>query len=107
MIHVECWCEWGHLRHVIVGVADGACIPPPEPAFNARIPADSDMRGRHGPRPQESVARANAQLDSFATLLAQRGIQVDRPTPIDFSQPIRTPDFDLPPGSMFGCMSPR
>jgi glycine amidinotransferase len=90
-----------------VGVADGACIPFPEPAFNARIATDSDLRGRHGPRSAESIWRANAQLDHFADLLRKRGIRVDRPAPIDFGQPVRTPDFELGPGGMFGCMAPR
>ena len=102
---VEVWSEWGRLRHVIVGKADGACIPPPEPGFMARIPEDSDMRGRHGPRSEEAVARANAELDAFAHLLESRGIRVDRPTPLDFSQPVRTPDFEQT--CMFGCMPPR
>lgn len=103
--HVECWTEWGRLRHVIVGVADGACIPPPEPAFMAKVPLDSDMRGRHGRRPSESIEKANQQLDAFAALLRRRGIQVDRPTPIRFDTPIRTPDFEQE--TQFGCMPPR
>jgi glycine amidinotransferase len=105
--HVECWSEWGALRHVIVGVADGACIPAPEPAFNARIPKDSDMRGRRGPRTPESIERANAQLDGFANILKERGIRVDRPIPIDFSRPVRTPDFELGSDGQWGCMPPR
>jgi len=51
------------------------------------------------------VAEANAELDNFARILSARGIRVDRPTPIDFSEPVRTPDFFQP--SMFGCMAPR
>jgi len=106
--HVEVWNEWDTLRHVIVGVADGACIPPPEPAFMARVPADSDMRGRYGPRTQEAIDKANEQLDGFARILEKRGIRVDRPTPIPFDrQAIKTPDFELGTGTMFGCMSPR
>lgn len=106
--HVEVWNEWDPLRHVIVGRADGACIPPPEPCFMARVPADSDMVGRHGPRTQDAIDRANEQLDGFAGMLDKRGIRVDRPTPIPFDQQaVRTPDFELGPGSMFGCMSPR
>lgn len=104
-IHVECWNEWGRLRHVIVGRADGAHIPPPEPAFQARLSSGSDMVSHHGPRSEESVGRANEQLDGFAKLLTSRGIRVDRPTPIDFSARIETPDFEQ--GSMFGCMPPR
>jgi glycine amidinotransferase len=105
--HVECWSEWGRLRHVIVGVADGACVPPPEPAFMARVPSDSDMRGKHGRRTEEAIARANAQLDGLADLLRKRGVCVDRPTAIDFSRSVRTPDFDLGPSSQWGCMPPR
>jgi len=28
-----------------VGRADGTCIPAPEPALDAKVPEDSDMRG--------------------------------------------------------------
>ncbi len=103
--HVESWTEWDPLAHVIVGRADGGQIPPPEPALDAKVPEDSDMRGAHGPRTEEAVARANELLDRFAALLEGRGIRVDRPTPIDFSEPVRTPDFET--GAQFGCMPPR
>lgn len=107
-VRVEVWNEWDPLRHVIVGRADGACIPPPEPAFMARVPADSDMRGRYGPRTQEAIDRANEELDGFARVLEKHGILVDRPTPIPFErQAVRTPDFELGPGTMWGCMAPR
>jgi glycine amidinotransferase len=102
---VNSWNEWDPLKHVIVGVADGCCIPPSEPASEAKIPADSDMLGMHGPRTQDSVDKANAQLDAFAEIMRKRGIVVDRPTPIDFSKPIATPDWEN--GSSFGCMPPR
>ena len=102
---VNSWNEWDPLKHVIVGVADGCCIPPPEPALDAKVPEDSDMRGQWGPRPQETVDRANEQLDDFAAMLETRGVRVDRPTPMDFSQPVETPDWQT--GSSFGCMPPR
>ncbi len=103
--HVECWTEWGKLRHVIVGVADDACIPPQEPAFWAKVPLDSDMQGQFGRRSQDAIDKANTQLDNLAHMLEGRGIKVDRPTPIDFTQSIKTPDFET--GTMFGCMPPR
>jgi len=59
---VNSWNEWDPLKHVIVGVADGCMIPPPEPALECKVPIDSDMRGRWGPRPQETVDKANAQV---------------------------------------------
>jgi glycine amidinotransferase len=49
--------------------------------------------------------KANELLDNFAAILENRGIRVDRPTPLDFSQAVQTPDWEQ--GSMFGCMPPR
>lgn len=102
---VNSWNEWDPLRHVIVGRATDCHIPRPEPAVNAKVPEDSDMRGRWGKRPQETIDEGNELLDNFAEKLRRRGIRVDRPEPIDFSQPVVTPDFET--GSQFGCMPPR
>ena len=102
---VNSWNEWDPLKHVIVGVADGGCIPAPEPALDAKVPEDSDMRGQWGPRPAESVAKANEQLDGFARILESRGVKVDRPDPMDFAQSTATPDWQTE--TMFGCMPPR
>ncbi|MDJ0629282.1 MAG: serine/threonine protein kinase [Rhodobacter sp.] len=102
---VKSWNEWDALRHVIVGRADDCHIPPAEPALDAKVPEDSDMRGQWGRRPQETIDRANELLDNFADQLRKRGIRVDRPTPVDFAQSITTPDFHT--DSQFGCMPPR
>ena len=103
---VNSWNDFDPLKHVIVGKADGCCIPPPEAPSEMKIPEDSDMRGMPwGPRSQESVNKANAQLDNFSNILTKRGIKVDRPTPINFYQEIGTPDWKN--GCMFGCMPPR
>ena len=102
---VKSWDEWSPLRHVIVGVADGCMIPPGEPALDAKVPEDSDMKGQWGPRTQETVEKANEQLDNFARVLRSRGVRVDRPSPYDFSKPIGTPDWQNP--SSFGTMPPR
>jgi glycine amidinotransferase len=51
------------------------------------------------------IDKANEQMDNFASMLEKRGIRVDRPTPIDFSQKVQTPDWEQ--DSMFGCMPPR
>ena len=40
---VNSWNEWDPLKHVIVGRADGTCIPAPEPALDAKVPEDSDI----------------------------------------------------------------
>lgn len=102
---VNSWNEWDPLKHIIIGVADNCCIPPHEPASECKIPEDSDMKGLHGPRSQESVEKANIQLDNLAKILEDRGIRVDRPTPLDFNQEIGTPEWKN--GSMFGCMPAR
>ena len=102
---VNSWNEWDPLKHIIVGRADNCCIPPIEPAMAPKIPKDSDMKGKYGPRPQDTIDRANDLLDNFSNILEKRGIKVDRPTPIDFNQKIATPDWSI--DSMFGCMPPR
>ena len=66
---VNSWNEWDPLKHVIVGRADGCCIPPTEPAMAPKIPEESDMKGLHGPRPPDTIEKANAQLDNFASIL--------------------------------------
>ena len=102
---VNSWNEWDALKHVIVGRADGTCIPAPEPALDAKVPEDSDMRGQFGPRTKDAVEKANQLLNDFSNILEKRGIKVDRPTPIDFNQKTSTPDWDAE--TMFGCMPPR
>ena len=82
---VNSWNEWDPLTHVIVGRADGTCIPAPEPALDAKVPEDSDMRGKFGPRKKDTVEKANQLLDDFSNMLIKRGIKVDRPTPIELS----------------------
>ena len=83
---VNSWNEWDPLKHVIVGRADGTCIPAPEPALDAKVPEDSDMRGQFGPRKQDTVDKANQLLDDFSNLLQKRGIKVDRPIPINLTK---------------------
>jgi len=102
---VNSWNEWDPLKHIIVGRADGSCIPASEPALDAKVPEDSDMKGKHGLRPKETIDRANELLDNFVKILEKRGIVVDRPTPINFNQPSSTPDWKTE--TMFGCMPPR
>ena len=102
---VSSWNDFDPLEHAIVGRADFTCIPPSEPATEAKIPEDSDMRGMWGPRPLETVEQANAELEQLVTVLEERGVCVDRPTPIQWNQAVVTPDFMT--GSSFGCMPPR
>jgi len=102
---VSSWTEWDPLKHVIVGRADGTMIQAPEIAIQRDYPEDGYPLGEYGPYPQEMVDRANEQLDNFAELLEERGVRVDRPVPIDFSQKVETPDWEQE--TMFGCAPVR
>jgi len=99
------WNEWDPLKHVIVGRADGTMVQALEPAIERDWPEYGFPRGTYGRLPKEMEDKANEQLDGFARLLEKRGVRVDRPTPIDFSQAIQTPDWKQ--ATMFGCMPPR
>jgi glycine amidinotransferase len=104
-MRVNAWNEWDRLTHVIVGRADGTMIQAEEPSVVKDFPDRGFPRGTYGPVPAEMVARANELLDNFALLLEKRGIRVDRPQALDFSQPVSTPDWTQ--ATMFGCMPPR
>jgi len=102
---VNSWNEWDPLKHVIVGRADGTMVQAPEPAIERDWPDHGFPLGAYGPLPKEMEGKANEQLDNFANILESRGIRVDRPTPLDFSEVVQTPDWKQE--SMFGCMPPR
>jgi glycine amidinotransferase len=102
---INSWNEWDALKHVIVGRADGTMVQAPEPGVIRDWPEDGFPRGSYGPLPEEMVHAANEQLDNLARTLERRGIRVDRPELLDFSQPVATPDWSHP--TMFGCMPPR
>ena len=102
---VSSWNEWDPLKHVIVGRANGTMIQAPEPAVQNDWPQQGFPLGSFGPMPKQMVDKANELLDNFAAILENRGIRVDRPTPLDFRQTVQTPDWIQE--SMFGCMPPR
>ena len=105
MTTVNSWNEWDPLRHVIVGTVENANVPPMEPALEPKISKDSGMVGANGPRSEESIEKANIQLDNFIKILESHNIKVDRPTPIDFTKAIETPDWQN--NGQFGSMPPR
>jgi glycine amidinotransferase len=102
---VNSWNEWDPLKHIIVGDATGTMVQAPEPACQRNWPQYDFPFPTYGPLPKEMEEIGNEQLDNFANLLKKRGIRVDRPTTIDFSQTVQTPDWVQE--SMFGAMPPR
>lgn len=101
---VNSWNEWGALKRIIVGRADGGMVQAPELAAQRDWP-ESGYPRKYGLYPQDMIDMANQQLDNFSQMLESRGIVVDRPTPLDYSQKVSTPDWEQ--GSMVGCMPPR
>ena len=82
---VSSWNDWDPLKRVIVGRCDNSVIPPEEPATSEKVPVDSEMRGMWGLRPLETVERGNECLENLVKILEDRGVVVDRPTPLQWN----------------------
>ena len=102
---VNSWNEWDPMKRVILGRADGTVIQAPEPAMERDFRRDDIPVGMYGRLPEEVEEKGKEELDNFAKILEKRGIRVDRPTPIDFSQQVQTPDWVNKTSR--GCMPPR
>jgi glycine amidinotransferase len=102
---VNSWNEWDPLKHIIVGRPDGTMIQAPELAIQRDWPDDGFPLGSYGPYPEEMLEKAKAEMNNFTEVLESKGVRVDRPTPLDFTQTVQTPDWVQE--SMFGCMPPR
>ena len=82
---VNSWNDWDPLKRVILGLCDNAMIVPEEPATSEKVPVDSDMRGMWGLRPLRTVEAGNAALDRLRKAMEDRGVVVDRPTPLQWN----------------------
>lgn len=103
---VSSWNEWDPLEEVVVGDARGACFDATEPGHRPRRRGPrGDRPFPCGPRSPEAIARAQVELDGLAALLESRGITVRRPTRIDWSRSLRTPDFAV--DHQYGATCPR
>jgi glycine amidinotransferase len=98
--------EWDPLEEVIVGVADGACVPAWHVALQATMPRRHwGFFAEHGgkPFPQELIDHANRDLDGFVRLLEREGVTVRRPAAVDYSRPYSTP-YWRSPGGFYAAM---
>jgi glycine amidinotransferase len=102
---VNSWNEWDPLTHIILGRANSTMVQAPEPAVQHDWSENGFALGRYGRLPERMEEKAKEQLDNFAEILEGEGIRVDRPTPLDFSQRVQTPDWVQE--TMFGCMPAR
>ncbi|MBX9787180.1 MAG: glycine amidinotransferase, partial [Alphaproteobacteria bacterium] len=107
-LKVNAWTQWGKLKTIVVGKADFACFHPQEPGFKGKINNEAiadKLDWPLGRKKQSIIDKANSQLDNLATILTGLGINVLRPSPIDFMQEIKTPLWQV--SNMFCCVCPR
>ncbi len=101
--------EWDPLEEIIVGIVDGATVPPWEPVTPAVVHHEVllDFYRENGgkPWPQDLLDAAQKDIDEFVHILETEGVSVRRPTNYDTSRPFSTPDFTSQ--SSFGALMPR
>jgi glycine amidinotransferase len=88
--------EWDLLEEVIVGVVDGACVPPWHIALKAPMPTQQHaffQREAGRPFPPEQIAAARKELEEFVHILEAEGVKVRRPEVVDQSAPFGAPDW--------------
>ncbi|WP_122341205.1 amidinotransferase [Pseudomonas caricapapayae] len=78
------YTEWDLLEEVIVGVVDGACVPPWHEAMEPCLPTHQhqffkDNAGKSFP--EERINLAREELNEFARILECEGVKVRRPEP--------------------------
>jgi len=104
-IKISSWNEWDALKHVIVGRTDiGGMEPKPEPGMIVQ-PMIGASLDEWGPFPEDQVERGTKEIEAFVKILEKRGIRVDRPTGIDPTQTVQTPDWEHE--GLYSIMPPR
>ncbi|HWM89712.1 MAG TPA: amidinotransferase [Thermoanaerobaculia bacterium] len=89
--------EWDPLEEVVVGVIDGAAVPPWSAELEVTMPLDQkpfylDRAGR--PFPAERIAAARRDLEELVHILEAEGVTVTRPEPLDFTRRYATPEWE-------------
>jgi len=91
--------EWDPLEEIIVGTVEGALVPPWDVIMEATLHREElwEFHKVHGgtPWPNELLRAAEKDVEEFVHILEAEGVTVRRPTPFDFSSPVRTPDFEI------------
>lgn len=102
---INSWNEWDPLKRVIVGRIDSRHVGAPDPGFKNVYPELGIALDDWIPISDDYLERADAQMESFVSLLEGRGITVDRPTSLDDEQHVETPDWEF--NHSYGTMPPR
>jgi glycine amidinotransferase len=88
--------EWDPLEEMIVGVVDGAVVPPSHVTLRATLPSDQLEFFRHHagkPFPPEQIAAAKRDLEELVHLLEGEGVKVRRPQPVNQLEPFGAPGW--------------
>lgn len=83
---ISSYDEWSPLKRIVVGDATHANWPVMDPVFSKESEKTTwkETPVPSGPVPQQIIDEANADLDQLATLLANLGVEVVRPEPLNF-----------------------
>ena len=96
---LNAWTQWGELKEMVVGIADNACFPPVQPAMIPEIndPVIRNVLGEwpKGRKSQHCIDAANEELDILVNILEGEGIRTLRPEVMDWSEPLKTPFFEV------------
>lgn len=108
---VNRWNDFDPLEEVVLGIADGACFPPLEPAcqseFNDQYtkygatmshPFSDYLPWPTGPKLKKFITAANTELDNLSDIFKGEGVNVRRPDKklCQFNTVTKTPDFESP-----------
>jgi len=108
---VNRWNDFDNLEEIMVGVANDACFPPPEPACQSEYNDQNTKYGAKmshafsdyvpwptGPKLRRFIDNANVQLDNLKDLLEGEGAKVVRPDEslCQFNVRTSTPDWESP-----------
>jgi N-dimethylarginine dimethylaminohydrolase len=77
---VKCHAEWHPLKEVVVGIANGARIPPHDRSLKAINYANMDIPVPAGLYPEQVIEETNEDLENFVKVLKELDIVVHRPT---------------------------
>ncbi len=86
--------EWDPLEEVIVGVVEGAIVPPWDSILEATVPDHATwFFKKYGgrPFPEEMIEKASLQLNNLVSVFESLNIVVRRPEQFDFSITYQTP----------------
>ncbi len=98
---VNSFNEWDLLEEVIVGVVDGAAVPPWHVTLHATLPVnqwDFFKKNSGKPFPPEKIEAAKKDLEEFVHILEGEGVTVRRPEALNHCRSFATQDWSSPCG---------